>query len=142
MTPLAELLDRLRRRRQPPGRAAVTVGVPAAEPDIGAELAPLFDQLDEIEREAAAIVEAGQSEATSIERDAQREAQQILRGAAREADLVAERMRQEQREATEREARAILTGAREEAARLRCRAARRTADVVDEALELLVRGAG
>jgi vacuolar-type H+-ATPase subunit H len=142
MTPLAELLDRLRRRRRPPGRAAVTVGVPAAEPSIDAELAPLFEQLDKIDGEAAAVVEAGRSEAASIERDAQHEAQRILQRAAREADLVAERMRRERRETAEREARAIVTGAREEAAHLRDRAAQRTAGVVDEVLGLLVRGTG
>jgi hypothetical protein len=48
MTPLADLLDRLRLRRQPPGRAAAAVGVPAVEPDITAELAPLFGRLDAI----------------------------------------------------------------------------------------------
>lgn len=142
VTPLAELLDRLRRRRQPPGRAAVTVGVPAAEPDIAAELAPLFDQLEEIDAKAAAIVEAGRSEATTIERDGRREAQRILERAAREAELVADRLRRERREAAERGARAILADADADAARLHDRAAQGAAAVVDEALGLLVRGTG
>jgi vacuolar-type H+-ATPase subunit H len=142
MTPLAELLDRLRRRRQPPGRAAVTVGVPTAEPDTGAELAPLFGQLEEIEREAAAIVEAGRSDARSIEHEAQREAHEILRRAAREADILAEGIRRERLAGSEREARAIRRAAEEQAQRLRERAARRRAGVVDEALGLLIRGSG
>jgi len=142
VTPLAELLDRLRRRRQPPGRAAVTVGVPAAEPDIAAELAPMFGQVEEIDAEATAIVEAGRFQAATIERDGQREAQRILELAAHEAELVADRLRLQRRETAEREARAILAGARAEAARLHDRAAQRAAAVVDEALGLLVRGAG
>lgn len=96
MTPLAELLDRLRRRRQPArGCAAATVAVPVTEPDIAAELAPLFGQLDEIDAEAAAMVAAGGSEAATIERDRQWEFQRILERAAREAELVADRLHRE-----------------------------------------------
>lgn len=142
MTPLAELLDRLRRHRRPPGRAAAMVGVPAAEPDIAAEFEPLFGRLDEIDAEAAAIVQAARSEAATIERDAQREAQRIVERAAEEAELVADRLRRERREAAEREARAILAEARAEAQRLRERAAQRSPAVVEDVLGLLVRGAG
>jgi vacuolar-type H+-ATPase subunit H len=142
MTPLAEILDRLRRRRQPPGRPAATVGVPAAEPEVATELTPLFGDLDEIDSDAKAIVEAGRAEAATIARDARREAQRILEHAAGEADLVADRLRRERREAAARDAQAILAHARAEAARLRERAAPRQAAVVDEALRLLAREAG
>jgi vacuolar-type H+-ATPase subunit H len=142
VTPLAELLDRLRRPRRPPGRAAATVGVPATELDLAAELAPLFGRLEEIGDEATAIVEGARSEAATIERDGQREVQRTLEQAAREAELVAERLRRERREAVEGEASAILAGARAEVEGLRDRAAQRAASVVDDALGLLVRGAG
>jgi vacuolar-type H+-ATPase subunit H len=142
MTPLAELLDRLRRRRQPPGRAAAAVGVPAVEPDVAAELAPLFGRLDEIEAEAAAIVQAARSQAATIERDGQREAEGILERASGEAGLEADRVRRERREAAELQARAILADARSEATRVRERAAQRTPTVVEDVLGLLVRGAG
>ncbi|MGA2453170.1 MAG: hypothetical protein ABSG93_06575 [Solirubrobacteraceae bacterium] len=142
MTPLAELLDRLRRRRQPPGRAAAAVGVPAVEPDVAAELAPLFGRLDEIDAEAAAIVQAARSQAAAIERDGQREAERILELARSEAGLEADRVRRERREAAELQARAILANARSEATRLRERAAQRAPSVVEDVLGLLVRGAG
>ena len=142
VTPLAQLLDRLRRPRRPPGRAAATVGVPATELDLAAELAPLFGQLEEIDAEAAAIVEGGRSQAATIERDGQREVQRILEQATREAELAADRLRRERREAVEGEAGAILTGSRTEAEGLHDRAAQRAATVVDDALGLLVRGVG
>ncbi|MGO9760896.1 MAG: hypothetical protein ACLP1Q_06525 [Solirubrobacteraceae bacterium] len=142
MTPLAELLDRLRRRRQPPGRAAAAVGVPAVEPDVAAELAPLFGRLDEIDAEAAAIVQAARSQAAAIERDGQREAERILELARSEAGLEADRVRRERRKAAELQARAILANARSEATRLRERAAQRAPSVVEDVLGLLVRGAG
>ena len=142
MTPLAELLDRLRRRRQPPGRAAATVGVPAVEPDIAAELAPLFGRLDEIDAEVGAIVQAARSEAAAIERDARLEGELVLEQAAREAQLEADRLRRERLQAAELEARTILADARSEAERLRERAAQRTPAVVEDVLGLLVRGAG
>ena len=142
MTPLADLLDRLRRHRQPPGRAAAAVGVPAVEPDIAAELMPLLGRLDEIDAEAAAIVRAGRSQAAAIERDGQREAERILERASSEAKLEADRLRRERREAAELQARAILADARSEATRLRERAAQRTPTVVEDVLGLLVRGAG
>jgi len=142
MTPLAELLDRLRRRRQPPGRAAAAVGVPAVEPDVAAELAPLFGWLDEIDAEAAAIVHAGRSQAEAIERAGQQEAERILERASREALLEADRLRRERRQAAELQARAILADAGAEATRLRERAAQRTPTVVEDVLGLLVRGAG
>ncbi len=141
MTPLADLLDRLRLRRQPPGRAAAAVGVPAVEPDIAAELAPLFGRLDAIDAEAAAIVQAGRSEAAAIERDARREAERILERAAREAGVEADRLRRERREAAELQAGTILADARAEAERLRERAAQRTPAVVEDVLELLAQGA-
>jgi vacuolar-type H+-ATPase subunit H len=141
MTPLADLLDRLRLRRQPPGRAAAAVGVPAVEPDIAAELAPLFGRLDAIDAEAAAIVQAGRSEATAIERDARLEAERLLGRAAHEAGLEADRLRRERREAADLEAGTILADARAEAERLRARAARQTPAVVEDVLGLLVRGA-
>lgn len=140
--PLADLLDRLRRRRQPPGRAAAAVGVPAVEPDIAAELAPLFGRLDEIQAEAAAIVQEARSQAAAIGRDAQRVAEGILERATREAELEADRVRRERREAAELQARAILVEARSEATRLREQAAQRTPSVVEDVLGLLVRGAG
>jgi vacuolar-type H+-ATPase subunit H len=139
MTPLAELLDRLRRRRRPPGRAAAMVGVPAAEPDIAAELAPLFGHLDEIDAEVAAIVQAAQSEAAAIEREGQRQAQRIVERAAGDAQLAADRLRQERRHAAERNARAILAEARAEAGDLRERAAQRSPAVVEDILGLLAR---
>jgi vacuolar-type H+-ATPase subunit H len=142
MMPLADLLDRLRRRRQPPGRAAAAVGVPAVEPDIAAELAPLFGRLDEIQAEAAAIVQEARSQAAAIGRDAQRVAEGILERATREAELEADRVRRERREAAELQARAILVEARSEATRLREQAAQRTPSVVEDVLGLLVRGAG
>jgi len=142
MTPLADLLDRLRLRRQPPGRAAAMVGVPAVEPDISAELAPLFDRLDEIDAEAGAIVQAAKSAAVVIERDARLEAERILKQAAREAQIEADRLRRERLRVAELEARTILADARAEAERLRERAAQRTPAVVEDVLELLVRGAG
>ena len=142
MTPLADLLDRLRLRRQPPGRAAAAVGVPAVEPDVAAELAPLFGRLDEIDAEAAAIVQAARSRAAAIERDGEREAERILDRATREATLEADRVRRERREAAELQARKILADARSEAERLRERAAQRTPGVVEDVLGLLVRGAG
>jgi len=142
MTPLADLLDRLRLRRQPPGRAAAAVGVPAVEPDVAAELAPLFGRLDEIDAEAAAIVQAARSRAAAIERDGEREAERILDRATREATLEADRVRRERREAAELQARKILADARSEAERLRERAAQRTPSVVEDVLGLLVRGSG
>lgn len=142
MTPLADLLDRLRLRRQPPGRAAAAVGVPAVEPDIAAELAPLFGRLDALDAEAAAIVQAGRSEAASIERDARRKAERILEQAGRAAQLEADRLRRERLQAAELEARGILVDARAEAERLRERAAQQTPAVVEDVLGLLVRGAG
>jgi vacuolar-type H+-ATPase subunit H len=142
VTPLAELLDRLRRPRQPPGRAAATVGVPATELDIAAELAPLFGRLDQIGAEAAAIVERGRAEAATIELDGQGEVQRILGQAARAAELAADRLQGERHEAAEDEARAILAGARADAERLRDGATKQVATVVDDVLALLVRGAG
>ncbi len=142
MTPLADLLDRLRLRRQPPGRAAAAVGVPAVEPDVAAELAPLFGRLDEIDAEAAAIVQAARSRAAAIERDGEREAERILDRATREAMLEADRVRRERREAAELQARTILADASSEAERLRERAAQRTPSVVEDVLGLLVRGSG
>jgi len=142
MTSLAELLDRLRRRRQPPGRAAAAVGVPAVEPDVAAELAPLFGRLDEIDAEAATIVQAGRSQAAAIERDGEQQAERVLERATSEARLEADRLRRERRQAAEREARAILTHARAEAEHLRDRATQRSAAVVEEAVALLVQGAG
>ncbi len=142
MTPLADLLDRLRLRRQPPGRAAAAVGVPAVEPDVAAELAPLFGRLEQIDAEADAIVQAGRAQAAAIERDAQAQSELILERAAGEAALEAERLRRERRQAAERQAQAILADARSEAERLRERAARRTPSVVEDVLGLLVRGAG
>jgi vacuolar-type H+-ATPase subunit H len=142
MTPLADLLERLRLRRQPPGRAAAAVGVPAVEPDVAAELAPLFGRLDEIDAEAGAIVREARSRAQATERDAQAQAERILERATREAELEAERLRGERREQAERQAQAILADARAEAERLRERAARRTPGVVEDVLGLLVRGTG
>ncbi|MGP0103748.1 MAG: hypothetical protein ACLPUT_19275 [Solirubrobacteraceae bacterium] len=142
MTPLADLLDRLRLRRQPPGRAAAAVGVPAVEPDVAAELAPLFGRLDEIDAEAAAIVQAARSRAAAIERDGEREAERILDRATREAMLEADRVHRERREAAELQARTILADASSEAERLRERAAQRTPSVVEDVLGLLVRGSG
>jgi vacuolar-type H+-ATPase subunit H len=142
MTPLADILDRLRLRRQPPGRAAAAVGVPALEPDIAAELAPLFGRLDAIAAEAVAIVQAGRSQAAANERNAQSEVERILEHAAREAHIEADRLRSERLQAAELEARAILADARAEAERLRERAAQRTPAVVEDVLGLLVRGAG
>ncbi len=142
MTPLADLLERLRLRRQPPGRAAAAVGVPAVAPDVAAELAPLFGRLEQIDAEAAAIVQKGRSQATAIERDAQAQAELILQHAAGEATLEAERLRHERREQAEHRAQAVLAEARAEAERVRERAARRTPGVVEDVLGLLVRGAG
>jgi vacuolar-type H+-ATPase subunit H len=142
MTPLAELLDRLRRRRQPPGRAATAVGVPAAEPNVAAELAPLFGELEEMDAQASAIVASAQADAQRIERDGQREAQQIVEAAAREAQLEADRLRRERREAARHEAQAIISAAAAEAARLRQQAAARTAAVIDEVLGLVAKEAG
>ncbi len=141
MTPLAELLDRLRRRRQPPGRAAGAVGVPALEPDVATELAPLFGRLDDIDAEAATIVHAGRSQAVAIERAGQQEAERILARAAHEALLEADRLGRERRQAAELQAQAILADAGAEARRLRERAAQRTPTVVEDVLGLLVRGA-
>jgi vacuolar-type H+-ATPase subunit H len=142
MTPLAEILDRLRRRRQPPGRAATSVGVPSAESNPGAELAPLFGQLDEIDAEAAAIIAVARSAAERIDHGGQRQVQRILDEAAREAQFEADRLRRDVREATERKAQAILSDASVEAARLRERATVRATAVVDAALELLGSEAG
>lgn len=142
MTPLADLLERLRLRRQPPGRAAAAVGVPAVAPDVAAELAPLFGRLERIDAEAAAIVGEGRSRAAAIERDARAQAELILQRAAGEAALAAERVRDERREQAERQARAILADARAEAERVRERAAQRTPRVVEDVLELVARGAG
>ncbi len=142
MTPLADLLERLRLRRQPPGRAAAAVGVPAVEPDVAVELAPLFGRLDEIEAEAGAIVREARSQAAAIERDGQAEAKRILERAAREAALEAERLRRERREEAELQAQALLERAGAEAERLRERAAQRTPSVVEDVLGLLVRGTG
>ncbi len=142
MTPLADLLERLRLRRQPPGRAAAAVGVPAVAPDVAAELAPLFGRLEQIDAEAAAIVQEGRSQAAAIERDARAQAELILQRAAGEAALEAERVRNERREQAERRAQAVLAEARAESERVRERAARRTPGVVEDVLGLLARGAG
>lgn len=142
MTPLADLLERLRLRRQPPGRAAAAVGVPAVEPDVAVELAPLFEQLDEIEVEASAIVQEARSQATAIERDSQAEAERIVERASREVALEAEGLRRERREEAELQAQAILERARAEAEHLRERAAQRTPSVVEDVLGLFVRGTG
>lgn len=142
MTPLAELLDRLRRRRQPPGRAAAAIGVPAVEPDAAVELTPLFGRLEEIDAEAAVIVLEGRSRAAAIERDGRQQAERILELATHEARLEADRLRRERREAAEMQARTILADARSQASRLRERAVQRTPSVVEDVLALLVRGAG
>lgn len=142
MTPLADLLERLRLRRQPPGRAAAAVGVPAVEPDVAAELVPLFGRLEQIDAEAAAIVGEARSRAAAIERDAQAQAELILQRAAGEASREAERMRDERREQAERQARAIIADAHTESERVRERAAQRMPRVVEDVLGLLARGAG
>ena len=117
------------------------MGVPAAEPDLATELAPLFGRLDEIDAEATAVVRAGRSEAAAIEHDARLEAERILQRAAREAGVEADRLLRERREAAALEAQKILADARAEAERLRERAARRTPAVVEDVLGLLVKGA-
>ena len=142
MSPLAEILDRLRRRRQPPGRAAATVGVPAAEPDVGKELTSLFGDLDQIDAEADAVVATGRLEAAAIEREGRYEAQRVLDQAAREAELVRDQLCRQQRKAAERQAQAILADARAEAQRLRDRAAQQSPAVVAEVVALLLQGAG
>jgi hypothetical protein len=133
------LLDRFRRMLIPPGRPSDALGVPASGEDAEAELAPLFERLDGVDDEAAAIEAAGREDARRIRDDAERQAQDVLvRARAQAEDERARAAASRRAEAAERAERA-RADARREVERLRTKREQAVSELVAEVVECVRR---
>ncbi len=139
MPGLTVLLERLRQNRLAPGAAAGMLAVPSAGDELTGEVSFLFVDLDEIERERAALLAAARSAAIAAERAAARERERLLAQAREEGERLAAAATAERRATVQRRSQAMLAGADRDAARIRARARRRTpalvADIVERLLE-------
>lgn len=82
MRSLSDFLERFRTVLAPPGSATGRVVPPTdVASRLRAELAPLFATIDEVEREATAVVEAGEAQAETLVIDAERRAAAVVAAA-------------------------------------------------------------
>src|SRR5450631_4430995 len=134
---MASVLRRFR-RLSPPGAAMAGVA-PPTDPEEGrlSELAPLFVDLDAVQHEVDAIVEAGRVEADRIRAEAAAEAEAVIAYATERAIAVKTRESQRvlERSATERDGRIAAGEAR--AAAVRTNAEARAVGVADAVIQQL-----
>jgi vacuolar-type H+-ATPase subunit H len=129
--PLTGLLERLRR----------TGGVPAAAgDDLGAELAPVFAALDELERRAAAVRSASEAGRAHLEAETGEEIERIMAEARARADAERDEALRAGLRAADAEAAAIVRQGELEAERIRDVGATRVPDVAAAAVERILEG--
>lgn len=121
MPVLGELLERFRHAATP-GPPVPAGGIPGdVSETLAAELRPLIAALDEVDREARALVDAAMAEAAGVRQRGARDAERILAEARRQEARLRERPRGERLE-DDAEEREILARARAEADGVRRRA--------------------
>lgn len=142
MSPLSDLLDRLRRAVVPPGAPAAAAAVPEDRALARArEVAPIVAELAAIAAEAAAVEAAATAEAEAALARGSEAAARVVEDARGAADRVRATAAAERRAEIEAVIAARLERGRADAARLEQRAARRTPVVVAAVVER-VRTAG
>jgi len=141
MRALAQLLERLRRLRPPPGAAAGVVAVPSAGEGLSGEVVFLFEQLDEIEERGELLLSAARSEAAGIEAAARVQCDRLLEDASAEGQRIAAELLAERRARGEERARAMLVDAKREAEGVRARGRERTPAWVAQVVSRMMEGA-
>ncbi len=141
VSPLAALLERLRRTRPPPGAAATVVGVPSRGAEPSAEVEFLFAALDVAQGRADALVAGAREDAAEIEAAARARCDQVAADARSRADLVAARVLAQRRDACEARARNLLDEAARESAQVLARGRERAPAFADALAARLREGA-
>lgn len=126
MSALSQMLERLRRMRPPPGRAAGVVAVPSAGDELSAEVAFLFGELDAIADRKELILASARSEAAEIVSAAKGQRTRLLADARIGAERTAAELLAERRARSEERASTMLADAVREAERVRARGRERT----------------
>jgi vacuolar-type H+-ATPase subunit H len=140
VTPLTQLLERLRRIQPPPGAAASVVAVPSPGDELTREVAGLFPELDEVELRWAALDAAARSAAAATEAAAALERRRILDAAEAEGQRLVAEILTARRAAFEQQATAMLADAAHEAERVRARGRQRTPALVTEVVKRVLAG--
>jgi vacuolar-type H+-ATPase subunit H len=131
-SPLGSLFERFRR----------SGGVPAAAGgDLASELAPVFAVLDEIEREADAVLRSADFERAAREAKLERDLQQIVEEAHARAERERDAAYQTARAAAEADAAAIVAEGERGAAAIRRRGEGRLPQLVEDVVTRVVGGA-
>jgi vacuolar-type H+-ATPase subunit H len=138
---LSQLLERLRRVQPPPGAAAGAVAVPSPGEELSGEVGFLFEQLDQIEQRAKAIIASARADASQLESAAADERRRVLGVGEAEAEQVAARLLAERRAACARQAMTMHADAQREVERVLARGRERTPDLIEEVIRRLL-GAG
>jgi hypothetical protein len=141
MPGLNGLLERLRQNRLAPGAAAGVLAAPSAGDELTGEVAFLFVDLDEIERERATLLAAARTEATTAEQAAASERERLLTAAREQGQRLATGALTERRAQTQKRRQALLAEADRDAAQIRARARRRTPALVADLVERLLEDA-
>jgi len=141
MSALSELLERLRRMRPPPGRAAGVVAVPSAGEELSGEVAFMFGRLDELERRSELILSSARSDAAGVEAAARERRRRLLEDAGADAQRIVAELLAERRARCERNARALLADGEREAERVLARGRERTPALVAQVLARVLEGA-
>lgn len=105
------------------------------------ELAPVFASLEQFEREAQAVQSASSREAESRLEHAREQAARISATWREEAEAERARAAEERRRRSRDEARTVEAEGRAEADRIRREASARMADLIEEILACVARGA-
>ena len=132
MSALTVLLERLRRRRPPPGTPANVLAVPSAGEDVANEVAFLFESLDAARGRARAEEESARAAAVVVEEGAQAERARILARGREQGERVAAQVLGEGRAACDGEVAVLLAEARQQAARVLARGRESTPMLVAE----------
>ncbi len=140
MPGVLDFLERLRPAGAP-GAAGASAVPGDRRQEAEAELAPLFEMIDEHRRQAEKLRTDAATEAESLLRDAERQADQIVEQAQRRAAIVRAESSAAVRTATEAELAAIAAESARTADSIRLRAAgllpSRVDDVVAESISLV-----
>jgi vacuolar-type H+-ATPase subunit H len=114
------------------------LAVPATGSELLPEVAPLFDELDEIERHREGMLAGARSDAAQTQRAAGEERVRLLAEARENAESRARTLRGDHRARARESRRALLAEADREAARVQARARGRTPALIEDIVKRLL----